>query len=118
MSIGTQHTIRVLRGKVASKPRRYVLAWLALAAALLGFMALGALLLLPPSPAQAAPVPQGLPTLPGGLPTLADRCGDGFCGPLENAQSCPQDCAASCGDGICAEGEDVTNCAQDCMSTT
>jgi hypothetical protein len=117
MAFQKHHTIRVLPGKVASKPWYHVLVCLALTAVLVGFALIGALLS-PPSSVLAAPVSQGFPTLPGGIPTLADRCGDGFCGPLENAQSCPQDCAASCGDGICGEGETFTTCAADCVGTT
>src|SRR5687767_3731471 len=117
MTDHTPRTIRIVRGKVASRPYHRAFSWLA--AAVIGFMLIGALLVsVPASTVLAAPVPQGFPTLPGSIPTLADRCGDNFCGPLENAQTCPQDCAAECGDGVCGGDETFTSCAQDCVSTT
>jgi hypothetical protein len=118
MTDHTPCTIRIVPGKVASKPNYHAFRWLVLAAAVIGFVLMGVLLAFAPSTVLAAPVPQGFPTLPGGIPTLADRCGDGFCGPLENGQTCPQDCAAECGDGVCGGDETFTSCAQDCMSTT
>ncbi len=44
-------------------------------------------------------------------------CGDGSCGELEDARSCPGDCpfdVAACGDAFCDVGEDAASCPGDC----
>lgn len=71
-------------------------------------------------------------------PSCLGACGDGFCGFLENSNSCaldcgwcgdgicglcewllplstcPKDCEAACGDGKCQGGESIANCLVDC----
>ena len=46
------------------------------------------------------------------------ECGDGFCDPNEDAESCPGDCAngggGECGDGFCDPNEDAESCPGDC----
>jgi hypothetical protein len=49
-------------------------------------------------------------------------CMDGFCSPLENSISCPQDCPSegqiTCNnDGFCGVGENEVNCPRDCPPT-
>ncbi|WP_338871465.1 hypothetical protein [Myxococcus stipitatus] len=45
-----------------------------------------------------------------------DACGDGRCGLMEDAFTCPPDCvpASQCGDGVCDTGEDEAVCPSDC----
>jgi len=43
-----------------------------------------------------------------------DVCGDGVCGPSENANLCPSDCPSICGDGFCTGWEGTTTCPRDC----
>jgi len=42
------------------------------------------------------------------------KCGDGFCLPPENAESCNQDCQTTCGDGACTGSETAASCYPDC----
>ncbi len=50
-----------------------------------------------------------------------EMCGDGMCGAMEDATSCPADCDMGggpvCGDGTCDSGETTASCASDCPAT-
>ncbi|MDB4934028.1 MAG: hypothetical protein JWP87_1000 [Labilithrix sp.] len=61
--------------------------------------------------------PNSSSATPGG-PLPEPFCGDGSCNTtvthVENASTCPVDCAPGCGDGTCAGGETASTCAVDC----
>lgn len=50
---------------------------------------------------------------------VQDTCNNNICGPNEDVNTCPQDCAGFCGDGVCNAyfGENYANCPQDCTFT-
>ena len=49
---------------------------------------------------------------PNPMPGVCENvCGNGLCGPGENAGNCSEDCAVECGDAICSVGE---SCPADC----
>ncbi|MBN1148027.1 MAG: hypothetical protein JXA78_12285 [Anaerolineales bacterium] len=72
------------------------------------------------APADETPPATQPPAAP--VSPAQGSCGDGVCNGSENAQTCPQDCAAGaapggkCGDGLCdeAERDDPNLCPQDC----
>jgi hypothetical protein len=61
--------------------------------------------------------PNSPSAIPGG-PLPEPFCGDGSCNTttthVENATTCPADCAPGCGDGVCEAGETPDTCATDC----
>jgi hypothetical protein len=63
-------------------------------------------------------VPNSASTSPGG-PLPEPFCGDGACNTtatdVENATTCPADCAPTCGNGVCDGGETQDSCAIDCL---
>jgi len=62
-----------------------------------------------------------------GDPACPGYCGNGLCDPLENCNTCPDDCIKKttgppnrrycCGDGVCEGDENGTNCGVDCGGT-
>jgi hypothetical protein len=70
-----------------------------------------------PGPFAPGRWPNSASTTPGG-PLPEPFCGDGSCNTtvahVEDATTCPIDCAPGCGDGVCAFGETADTCAVDC----